>query len=402
MAYKTLNDLKKKSKIVEEATESEEQKFRYFQNPERFKPLKANKTTRSGSTVTEKKVTAEKKNQVSDPVRVTDYAAPAGLGSVSYSDSGKVSVGGVNIPVLYMDGDRAVVERKDLDNAYENLKTRLGIKSGEELTRDWESQYGSKVSKAYDEMSGYGKWEYSLENDPAYQAYRDMYVREGQRAYRDAAAGLASKNNGNMTSAAQTVANQQLLYYMNMLSDKIPELQKNAYERYKSGYDMKANNFSAIQNAAKEAWERSVRANEIAKEDYYTQRENERQRTLDAQADRMAELEEEGKRAENTADRFNNSWENAERRGYFTDDEGALWSIPKKDDGSYMTPNEIKIDNELKYFKEVLIPQLDYEAMLELNYMIEQMAQKNSYEAEKAARDHAYDKKLAAYKAYLK
>ena len=342
------------------------------------------------------------KAQGKDPIRATDYAAPSGLGSLSYSDNGQVSVGGENIPVLYMDGDRAVVDRADLDRAYAKLKNQTGIKSQDELLKSWGRNYKNELKNGYEALADFGDWRYNPAQDPAYKAYSDMYTREGERAFRDAAAKLALSNNGNMTSAAQTLAAQQLGYYMSRLADKIPELEKLAYERYKNSFDMKERAYESLQKEADSAWKRTNESNEAAKQDYHTWEENERKRSENAMADAAALAKLEAQRQENAQAEYNNAWENAQRRGFFTDPEAVLWNIEKNENGSYKTPNDIKIGTENQYFNETTAPQLDYKSRLEYEAKVKELEQKLQNDLTKAAQDFNYDKQLAAYKASLK
>lgn len=331
------------------------------------------------------------KKENKNPVRVTDYPAPAGVGGVSYSDNGMVSVGGENVPVLYMDGDRAVVDKAELERAYGNLLSKTGIRTASEINKNWENKYKDRLQNAYYDMASYGDWSYNPEQDPAYQAYSEMYRREGERAYRDAAAKMMSRNGGNMTSAAQSVANQQLAYYMDKLSDKIPALQENAYERFKNGYEMRRQNYEALEKAAEKELEREMAANELLKSDYKNWLQSERKRTEDAVGDRESAVELEKKM-------FENAWANAEARGYFNDSEAVLLQIPKNEKGEYLTPTDIKIQNDLKYFNEASVPQLDYKSWLAMK----ELSQKQQIDNQKAARDYQYDKMLAEYKAWLK
>lgn len=350
------------------------------------------------------------KSQGKNPVRITDYPSPGGLGGISYSANGRVAVGGENIPVLYMDGDRAVVDRSDLDAAYEKLMNKTGVKTAQQLYDDWNERYGEAVDKAYGDMSGYGEWSYNPETDPAYTAYKNMYEREGERAYRDAAAKIASKNNGNMTSAAQTAANSQLAYYMSMLADRIPELQKNSYERYKNGYEMKKQNYETLKAMADDDWSKRNKINDTAKTDYKNQLDFERQRTVNAQNDAlyaqnslMNDLSAEAKRNEITRNRnaseqeiLDYAWKNAENRGYFTAAEAAALNIPQDENGNYLTPNEIKIRNEIQYFNEASKPQLQFKSDLDLESALKQLRTKYEYEQMLKAADYAEKVKTAA------
>lgn len=349
------------------------------------------------------------KTEGKNPVRITDYAAPAGMRGISYSDNEMVSAGGENIPVLYMDGDRAVVDSNVLDTAYEKAGKRLGISSADEQYDTWKKQYKNSLKNAYQSMADYKEWKYNPYQDAAYKAYSAMYQREGERAYRDAAAKIASRNNGNMTSAAQSLANQQLNYYMNQLADRIPELEKNSYERYKNGFDMQKQKYDSLLKEAESAWKIENDRNSIAKADYADWLNSEEKRTEKAKEDITAQLENEEKRISNTGKKreaelkeYDNAWNNASQRGYFTDEEAELLNIPKNENGEYITPNDIKIGNDIKYFNEVSAPQIAYETGLETDKKLKEFGQKIDYYNQKAEKNFEYNKRLAAYRASLK
>lgn len=354
-------------------------------------------------------VNAAYKTEGKNPVRITDYAAPAGMGGISYSANGMVSVAGEDIPVLYMDGDRAVVDSKALDSAYAKAKNRLGISTADELYKKWNSQYKNPLKNAYRSLADYGDWKYNPAQDPAYRAYSDMYRREGERAYRDAAAKFTSRNNGNMTSAAQSVANQQLNYYMSQLADRIPELEKNSYERYKNGFDMRKQSYDALRAEAENAWKMLSEKNTTAKQDYADRLDSERKRTENAQNDLMAKLNAEGKQISNAAElqgidtaRFENAWNNAIQRGYFTDAEAKLLNIPKKANGEYLKPIDVKINNDKQYYNNVTMPQLKYKAKLDSEAQTRALNLKHEYTNQEQQAAFEYDKQLAAYRASLK
>lgn len=296
-----------------------------------------------------------------DPVRVTDYVSPAGLGGISYSKNGVVSAAGTNIPILYMDGDRAVVDRNNLDAAMKKARQNANIRTSEELQNQWDSIYNQRLNDAYLNMVNYKNFRYMPESDPVYLAYKDAYEREGKRAYRDAAAKLSSRNYGNMTSAAQTLANQQLNYYMNQLADRVPELAENAYERYKAGYDMERQNYQDLVNMSESWWKKNLELNDLAKKDYDKSLSNERERTLQSYEDMDNELKREQTKRENNQAIIDYIFTNAERRGRFTREEAELLNIPKKQNGEYMTPSEIKLQYDIQYLYDIEMPKISYE-----------------------------------------
>lgn len=68
--------------------------------------------------------------------------------------------------------------------------------------------------------------------DELWQAYRKHYLREGQRAAADTMAQAAAMTGGIPSSYAVTAASQAGDYYASQLTDKIPELYEQAYNRY--------------------------------------------------------------------------------------------------------------------------------------------------------------------------
>lgn len=100
--------------------------------------------------------------------------------------------------------------------------------------------YSNRYQQQLDELLGkvqnYGPFSWSKEQDPAYSAYAKQYRREGDRAAANAMAQAAAATGGQVSTAAMTAASQAGDYYAGQLSDKIPELYENAYQRYLGEY----------------------------------------------------------------------------------------------------------------------------------------------------------------------
>ena len=77
---------------------------------------------------------------------------------------------------------------------------------------------------------------YELERDPVWQAYRKQYLREGARAGEDTLGRYAAMTGGVPSTAAMTAAQQASGNYAARLTDKIPELYQQAYQRYLQEY----------------------------------------------------------------------------------------------------------------------------------------------------------------------
>ena len=79
-------------------------------------------------------------------------------------------------------------------------------------------------------------WNYNPETDPVWLAYQKQYRREGQRATEDTLGRLAGMTGGMPSSYAATAAAQAGNYYASQLSDKLPQLYQDAYNRYLDEY----------------------------------------------------------------------------------------------------------------------------------------------------------------------
>lgn len=343
-------------------------------------------------------------------VRATDYAAPAGIPALGYSAKSKtVTVDGQAVPTAYMDGDRAVVSKDALDRAYQNVLDRNGIKTAKQLEDNWNDKYAARLNDSVNHLQNRKDWKYIPEQDPAYQAYKAQYEREGMQAYQNALAEMAARNRGNMTSAAVTVANQQLGQYLAKLSDQIPKLAQNSYERYQGDYERDSQSYSKLSEFAAADWKRMQEQNEQAKADYQTWVDAERKRTEQRQADEKflqnLEIQQQkaGYSAENQDQKlWNYAWQNAERRGYFTAEEIALLNIPQNADGSYPSPDDIKNAQSRQYFQEVEIPQLDYKSWLDRMQKQAELEQRARNDAASKGLQYDYNRALAAYRASLK
>ena len=80
------------------------------------------------------------------------------------------------------------------------------------------------------------EWNYNPDTDPVWQAYQKQYRREGQRATEDTLGRYAAMTGGMPSTAAVTAASQAGDYYASLLSDKLPEVYQQAYNRYLQEY----------------------------------------------------------------------------------------------------------------------------------------------------------------------
>lgn len=113
----------------------------------------------------------------------------------------------------------------------------------------YQNRYQRELDELLGKVQGYGPFSWSKEEDPSWSAYAKQYRREGGRAAANALAQAASATGGQVSSSAMTAASQAGDYYAGKLSDKIPELYENAYQRYLSDYQMLADKLGQTQRA---------------------------------------------------------------------------------------------------------------------------------------------------------
>ena len=89
---------------------------------------------------------------------------------------------------------------------------------------------------------------WSKETDPQYGSYKKTYLREGERATANALAQASAASGGRPSSYAVNAATQAGDYYATKLSDVIPTLYQQAYERYLKDYQMKLSDLEAVNN----------------------------------------------------------------------------------------------------------------------------------------------------------
>lgn len=103
---------------------------------------------------------------------------------------------------------------------------------GVENYQPYSSPYADQIAAQWDAINNRDPFSYDLETDPAWQAYKKQYTREGRRASEDTLGQYAAMTGGMPSTAAMTAASQAADYYNAQMTDKIPELYKLAYSMY--------------------------------------------------------------------------------------------------------------------------------------------------------------------------
>lgn len=112
----------------------------------------------------------------------------------------------------------------------------------------YESRYDERMNSLLDEITNRQPYLYNYETDPVWQAYKKQHTREGKRATEDTLANYAAMTGGMPSSYAVNAATQAGDYYAAQMTDMIPQLYQDAYERYLNEYNMKQNDLAAVQS----------------------------------------------------------------------------------------------------------------------------------------------------------
>lgn len=102
--------------------------------------------------------------------------------------------------------------------------------------QEWGGSEYQPLRDEYTRRAAEMEWDYDPNTDPVFQAYQKQYRREGQRATEDTLGRYAAMTGGMPSTAAVTAASQAGDYYASQLSDKIPQLYQDAYNRYLQEY----------------------------------------------------------------------------------------------------------------------------------------------------------------------
>lgn len=319
-------------------------------------------------------------------VAATDYAAnQLGIDNAVTWRDGKVAIGGRLIePVAVVDG-KALVPTDQLEEAIKEYRNSTGLSSNKQVYDDWKSTYGDAVQKALDQITGRKEWSYDPEQDPSYQAYRQQYEREGNRAYQNALASAMAGTGGYMNSAAMTAGGQQLGYYMQQLNDQVPELMKNDYNRYLGEQQLLENALKSILEAGNNDYDKRYAANrdtiadlksannaneardqqnrewQYKKQFYDNQLQKEATDSKYYEQGLLADLQKQLlSNGEISTDTLLKLFDLAYKRGNFTDEEADQLGIPKQN-GDYRSPYY----GDQRKFEEVEQPKMELNAEID-------------------------------------
>lgn len=100
----------------------------------------------------------------------------------------------------------------------------------------WQGSEYQPLRDQYLQNAANMEWNYDPNTDPVWQALQKQYLREGRRATEDTLGRYAAMTGGMPSTAAVSAATQAGDYYAAQLSDRLPQVYQDAYNRYLQEY----------------------------------------------------------------------------------------------------------------------------------------------------------------------
>ncbi len=130
-----------------------------------------------------------------------------------------------------------------LGYADEIKSTADGIKK----VGDFKGTYSDQIDKAVTDYLGRDKFNFNPNNSSTYQQLRNQYLGDGKKAMEDTLASAAMLSGGYNNSSAQVTAQQVYNDYAGKVTDAIPQLEAQEYERYLNENNMKLADIELMQ-----------------------------------------------------------------------------------------------------------------------------------------------------------
>ncbi len=247
------------------------------------------------------------KSSVSDTLkkRISKASGTEGLTQYAYDDV-------YDEAIRYIMGNGVFTERPTYKNSYEN-----------DIERLLEKLLNTKA------------FSYNPYDDDLYEFYRQQYIREGERAMEDLLGELSASTGGIASSYAVSAAAQARENYNRKLTDKIPELYEDAYERYIDGIEKDESIFELLQALSDGEYKRYLDSVEL----YNKERELDYKREADAR-------EEEYTKSRDSVDNALAKWK---ALGYLDEESARILGLPA---GLHTTDYDYKKAQQYKIYSK--------------------------------------------------
>lgn len=142
--------------------------------------------------------------------------------------TGAVGIASPEVSVENGDAQNSAPEVNTEGGSAQNPSTGTTGTGGDGFRYDREDEYQALLER----VTNPGTYSYNPNTDPVLSAYRKMYLQEGDRATQDALAKASAATGGVPSSYAVAAAQQAGANYAERLSDVLPALEQQNFERY--------------------------------------------------------------------------------------------------------------------------------------------------------------------------
>lgn len=196
----------------------------------------------------------------------THSSSRGGSNTTGGSTSRTAAVGEVN-PLTglgYWVTQQGYQQSQQVSDAYNRLQNALNNAPGA-----FKSNYTQSLNNLYNQIMNRKGFQYNMNNDAMYQAYKDQYTQQGKQAMKDTIAQGAALTGGYQNSYANTAGSQAYQAYLQRLNEIVPQLQQNAYQMYKD----ETSDLYNKANLTKGLYDTDYQHYRDKKSDYYTDRD---------------------------------------------------------------------------------------------------------------------------------
>lgn len=285
-------------------------------------------------------------------VAVRDYIAGKGYDGLVQWDGENPTFAGHKIQPTQIKDGTSYALKNDIDSLIDEFEKSNGIKSNDEIM---DNKYRKEADELIPKIVNRKEFSYEPEKDTVFQGYKNQYEAQAENALRR----VLNDNNTSISGASGAILSDALAAYdseMDKLSNMIPNLYEDAYNRYIKENSMLRDDFQMLYDIADSYYDDEYRAKsemiDRANDAGQTERderqrilENERNTTNDMydNALKSIEIQYTGDKMQADIDKTRLSSEsvamdNAVNRGFFIEaDEVALpWLAKYRDEyGNY-------------------------------------------------------------------
>lgn len=218
-------------------------------------------------------ITSQAYAQAGNPLMAArDYVTQKGYSGVVEWDgnNGTVNIGGQALKPAYVTDDGiAYIPKSQLDTALAAMQTTAGIATNKGVLDSYDTKYDADVNEALNKLVNRKAFEYNPENDEVFKAYEKQYTRQAEDAFRK----MLNDNNTSVHGASGAILAQAMAARdaeMDKITDVIPSLYADAYNRYIGETGRLRDNLNDVISAENDYYNKFYTANRDSIEDLIT------------------------------------------------------------------------------------------------------------------------------------